>query len=192
MRCFVCILAITLVCLCRGIPLKTADENEAILPAGIVRLHHHRHHHYRHRGSLENPPSNSDRLRRLDALITRLQMAKTQRLSSATDEEDLSDSDVIRNNTEEVSDVDQPDDIPVEEASDFSMVELPYNYQRYDLNKDGFVTVLELADATGTLLEDAVQPFTKADANADGLLTENELYAAPWVFDMHRKAFGTH
>ena len=46
-------------------------------------------------------------------------MAKTQRLSSATDEEDLSDSDVIRNNTEEVSDVDQPDDIPVEEASDF-------------------------------------------------------------------------
>ena len=42
------------------------------------------------------------------------------------------------------------------------------DFTRYDLNSDGFVTALELADATGTNMEDCAKPFRYADTN--GLL----------------------
>ena len=41
------------------------------------------------------------------------------------------------------------------------------DYSRYDLNSDGFVTALELADATGTNLEDCRLPFKNADKNGE-------------------------
>lgn len=62
-------------------------------------------------------------------------------------------------------------------------IALPLTFQRYDLNMDGFVTTLELSDATGTRLEENTRPFHVADLNDDGLLTESELLQAPWVFD---------
>lgn len=65
----------------------------------------------------------------------------------------------------------------------FDYIALPVRFQRYDLNGDGFVTALELSDATGTDLEDSAKPFRVADLDDDGLLTEEELARAPWVFD---------
>ncbi len=44
-----------------------------------------------------------------------------------------------------------------------SYIALPARFQRYDLNGDGFVTALELSDATGTDLEDSAKPFRVAD-----------------------------
>jgi len=72
-----------------------------------------------------------------------------------------------------------------------SFIKLPMDYSRYDLNSDGFVTALELADATGTNLEDCRLPFKNADKNDDGLLTKEEIKDAPWVFDIesYRREF---
>lgn len=65
-----------------------------------------------------------------------------------------------------------------------SYIKLPMDFARYDLNSDGFVTALELADATGTNMEDCAKPFRYADTNDDGLLTKEEIKDAPWVFDI--------
>jgi len=49
----------------------------------------------------------------------------------------------------------------------FQMIALPAMFIRYDLNGDGFVTALELSDATGTNLEDSAKPFRVADVNGE-------------------------
>ena len=59
------------------------------------------------------------------------------------------------------------------------MIALPAMFIRYDLNGDGFVTALELSDATGTNLEDSAKPFRVADVNGEVLekiLVESTFY----------------
>jgi len=65
----------------------------------------------------------------------------------------------------------------------FEVVGLPNHFKKYDLNRDGYISMVELADITDTVLEDNEKPFKKADKNGDGLLTKYELQRAPWVFD---------
>ena len=50
-------------------------------------------------------------------------------------------------------------------CSFFRVVGLPNRFKQYDLNKDGYISMVELADITDTVLEDNEKPFKKADKN---------------------------
>jgi len=69
------------------------------------------------------------------------------------------------------------------EDNPFNVIGLPDRFKQYDLNRDGYISMVELAEITDTMLEDNEKPFKKADKNGDGLLTKFELQRAPWVFD---------
>ncbi|XP_033120023.1 uncharacterized protein LOC117119344 [Anneissia japonica] len=64
----------------------------------------------------------------------------------------------------------------------FNPVDIPSPFRLYDLNKDGVVTLAELAKATDTTLEDARGPFRSADSNSDKKLSYKEFLRAPWIF----------
>ncbi|PIO40566.1 hypothetical protein AB205_0079480 [Aquarana catesbeiana] len=64
----------------------------------------------------------------------------------------------------------------------FVIVALPFNFDFYDMNKDGVITLAELSNVTETQIDDANEPFKSADRNGDHLLSEKEFQDAPWVF----------
>nr|CAB3262878.1 uncharacterized protein LOC100184555 [Phallusia mammillata] len=169
-----------LIGVCRSSPIERPQESEE--NSELERRHHHHHHHRHDDGaSVENVPSDLDaeiaKLRRLDAIIGKVEEAA---MSSVALDVPLSSDDITE--LTRITAVDEPS------LEGFRHVALPYKFRRYDLNNDGFVTPLELADSTGTMLEDSEEPFNRADTNDDGLLTEEELHNAPWVFAMGQNA----
>ncbi|XP_075429779.1 uncharacterized protein LOC142467802 [Ascaphus truei] len=74
----------------------------------------------------------------------------------------------------------------------FKIVELPSEFNCYDLNKDGAISLEELSDITETLSDDAILPFNSADTDGKSmskilgnyLLSEQEFKDAPWVFSI--------
>ncbi|MEE6501631.1 hypothetical protein FKM82_004277 [Ascaphus truei] len=66
----------------------------------------------------------------------------------------------------------------------FKIVELPSEFNCYDLNKDGAISLEELSDITETLSDDAILPFNSADTDGNYLLSEQEFKDAPWVFSI--------
>uniref|UniRef100_H2YBC0 EF-hand domain-containing protein n=1 Tax=Ciona savignyi TaxID=51511 RepID=H2YBC0_CIOSA len=134
------------------------------------------HHHRRHHGDVDREV---DRLRRLDRIIGRIEDAAISRESEEEEIPEVEDLDL------DVTDVASLLDHATERSNPektFEIIALPSKFRRYDLNGDDYITPVELADSTGTLLEDSVAPFEKADRDGDGLLTKEEFHQAPWVF----------
>nr|DBA18702.1 TPA: hypothetical protein GDO54_016919 [Pyxicephalus adspersus] len=68
------------------------------------------------------------------------------------------------------------------EDNHFVIVALPFDFDFYDMNKDGVITLAELSNATETQMDNTNEPFKSADKNGDHLLTKKEFKDAPWVF----------
>ncbi|XP_071961103.1 uncharacterized protein [Antedon mediterranea] len=64
----------------------------------------------------------------------------------------------------------------------FNPIDIPSPFRTYDANKDGVITLFELAEATDTSLEDARGAFRSADSNDDKKLSYKEFSRAPWIF----------
>ncbi|XP_069502337.1 uncharacterized protein [Ambystoma mexicanum] len=73
------------------------------------------------------------------------------------------------------------------DALQFRIVELPSEFNTYDMNKDGSITLNELSDITETQSDDANLPFHNADKDGNDMLTKQEFEEAPWVFHVPDK-----
>lgn len=71
-----------------------------------------------------------------------------------------------------------------EDSLQFQIVELPSEFNTYDMNKDGSITLNELSDITETESDDATLPFHNADKDGNDMLTKQEFEEAPWVFNI--------
>ncbi|XP_078517531.1 uncharacterized protein LOC144782187 [Lissotriton helveticus] len=71
-----------------------------------------------------------------------------------------------------------------EDSLQFQIVELPSEFNIYDMNKDGSITLNELSDITETESDDATLPFHNADKDGNDMLTKQEFEEAPWVFNI--------
>ncbi|XP_077985290.1 uncharacterized protein LOC144439929 [Glandiceps talaboti] len=109
--------------------------------------------------------------------------------ASVNDEKDVTNKEV--NEKQPVLIYSDDDKVPLpleghvpnsEQLGEFQPVELPTAFTLYDLDKNGFVNLDELAEATETKEEDAQNPFYNADLNGDGQLDEGEFQQAPWAF----------
>ncbi|KAJ1109722.1 hypothetical protein NDU88_007082 [Pleurodeles waltl] len=71
-----------------------------------------------------------------------------------------------------------------DDSLQFQIVELPSEFNIYDMNKDGSITLNELSDITQTESDDATLPFHNADKDGNDMLTKQEFEEAPWVFNI--------
>nr|XP_002124868.1 uncharacterized protein LOC100184555 [Ciona intestinalis] len=165
------------ICLGDTFPLGPETRSLRMLEGESRPTHHHHHNHH-------HSDEDVNRLRRLDQIIGRIEDAA---ISRESDDEPIPDVDAsdLSSVADVVSLVDNVVDTPDVKLNQlaFQIIALPHKFSRYDLNRDGYVTQLELAESTGTLLEDCADPFERADKDGDGLLTKEELHQAPWVFN---------
>lgn len=84
-------------------------------------------------------------------------------------------------------DNDDGDDLPEvstqpQVVNNFHMEALPTEFNTFDIDGDGKITLLELSNVTETSEDAAFKPFESADVDGNDALSKTEFLEAPWVF----------